>query len=113
MEESLTTLPDIRDSAGNSSEKTEIPRNPDGTFPKGVSGNPGGRPKNTLKDYLRRKFSSMTDEEKEEFLKGVSAIDQFRMAEGNPHTTTDVTSGDAPINPVLVKFVDASNGESH
>lgn len=27
------------------SESTEIIRNPDGTFPKGVSGNPNGRPK--------------------------------------------------------------------
>mgnify|MGYP001618154287 CR=1 FL=1 len=73
----------------NTGDKPEIPRNPDGTFPAGVSGNPSGRPKGTLKDYLRRKFTSMSDEEKEAFLKYVPAAEQFRMAEGNPHQSTD------------------------
>lgn len=68
-------------------------RNPDGTFKTGVSGNPGGRPKNTLKDYLARKFSEMTDEQKEAWLieHKVSPEIQWKMAEGNPKQDTDVT----------------------
>lgn len=92
--------PAIRGNRGTESEST-LQRNPDGTFPKGVSGNPSGRPKGTLKDYLRQKFCSMSDEEKEIFLSGVSPFDQFRMAEGNPHTTTDVTSGNEKLGPTL------------
>lgn len=69
----------------------EISRNPDGTFPKGVSGNPGGRPKNTMKDYISRKFSNMTDEQKEQWLKEnkISGIDQWKMGEGNPKQDVD------------------------
>lgn len=34
-------------------------------------------------------------------MSGVSPFDQFRMAEGNPHTTTDVTSGNEKLGPTL------------
>lgn len=68
-------------------------RNPDGTFKPGVSGNPGGRPRNTLKDYLRRKINDMSQEEMEEFLKQVPMDLQWKMAEGNPHNETDITTG--------------------
>lgn len=64
----------------------------DTQFKKGVSGNPGGRPKNTLKDYMKKKFMSMSPEDKDIFLKQVSAEIQWKMAEGNPHQDTDVTS---------------------
>ena len=46
----------------------ETGRNPDGTFMSGVSGNPIGRPKNTMKDYISRKFQEMTDGDKEAWL---------------------------------------------
>lgn len=61
-------------------------RNPDGTFKEGVSGNPGGRPKNTLKSYVQRKFDKMSDEEKELWLleNKIAGIDQWKMGEGNP-----------------------------
>jgi len=58
-------------------------------FKPGQSGNPGGRPKDTLKDYLRHKFTSMTPEEKEKFLKKISPETQFKMAEGNPESQID------------------------
>lgn len=69
----------------------------------GQSGNPGGRPTNTMKDYLRRKFMAMTDEEKEDWLKQhqVPGNELIRLAEGNPHSTTDTTiEVSAPI-PLL------------
>lgn len=73
-------------------EKQGSERNPDGTFKQGVSGNPGGRPRNTLKDYLRHKFSDMTDEQKELWLteNKVSAEVQWKMAEGNPLTGVEL-----------------------
>lgn len=58
-------------------------------FMPGKSGNPGGRPKGGLKDYDRKKFIEMTDEEKDAFLSRISPEMRYRMAEGNPHQTTD------------------------
>ena len=89
----------------------ETGRNPDGTFKEGFSGNPGGRPKNSLKDYIKIKLSEMTDEEKEKWIQEhkISGIDQWKMSEGNPHNTEDVTSGGEKINPILVKFLDGNN----
>jgi hypothetical protein len=66
-------------------DKQEINRNPDGTFPKGVSGNLNGRPKGqTLKEYWRQRFADMTDEEKAEFTAKVTPEQIWKMAEGNP-----------------------------
>lgn len=55
-------------------------------FPKGVSGNPGGRPKNTLKDYVKQMFIEMSESEKEEWLKKqkITGIDMWKMGEGLP-----------------------------
>jgi hypothetical protein len=79
-------------------EKQEIIRNTDGTFPKGTSGNPNGRPRGqTLKEYIRQRFLAMTDEEKDAFMAKLEPIDLFKMAEGNPHNTQDLTSKDEKI----------------
>ena len=86
--------------------KQEIKRNPDGTFPKGVSGNMNGRPKGqSLKEYWRTKFSEMTPEEKEEFSKTVGLETIWRMAEGNPHSTEETKTELNLPQPVLVKFI--------
>lgn len=61
----------------------------------GQSGNPSGRPKGTLKDYVRQKFIEMSDEEKEAFLKDVPKDTRWRMGEGNPaqeqHVSGNIT----------------------
>ena len=62
---------------------------PETRFKPGQSGNPLGRPKGGLKDYDRKKFIAMTDEEKEEYLAKISPEMRYRMAEGNPHQTQD------------------------
>lgn len=61
----------------------------------GESGNPGGRPKDTLKEYQARKYREMSEEEKDKVLENMTDDLKWRMAEGNPHQTsnTDLTSG--------------------
>lgn len=84
-------------------EMQEIKRNPDGTFPKGVSGNPRGRPPGpTLKEFARQVLATMPDEEKLEFLKKLPPEIIWKMAEGNPKQDTDLN---ATLNgPGIIKL---------
>lgn len=60
-------------------------------FQPGKSGNPGGKKKGTksLKVFAREYLENLPDEEKIEFLKCLPEDLVFRMAEGNPHSTSD------------------------
>ena len=69
---------------------------------KGEVRNPHGRPKGkTLKEYARQMFSEMTDEEKKKWLKKVHPDIIWRMSEGNPHNTDDITSKGDKIKSVV------------
>jgi len=57
-----------------------------------------GRPKGkTLKEYAREFLMSMSDEDKKNFLNSLNPDVLWRMAEGNPHQTKDITSGGHPL----------------
>lgn len=87
--------------------KPEFNRKEDGKFGPGNNANPAGRPKGqTLKEYIRQRFLDMTPEEKDAFIAKLDPIDIFKMAEGNPHSTSDVMSGNEPLKTVLVQFID-------
>jgi len=64
-----------------------------GRFKPGFTGNPNGRPKgSSMKEFWRRKFYAMTDEEKEAWCieNKVSAESIWKMSEGNPKQDTSV-----------------------
>ena len=78
-------------------------RNPDGTFGKNNNANPLGRPKGkTLKERLKEKLALMSDEEMDEFLKGIAALDKWKMAEGNPANDTNLGNKDG--KPFIIRI---------
>lgn len=74
-------------------EKNKPLRDEKGRLLPGQTANPNGRPKGkSLKEFAREWYMSMTDEEKKAYVEKVEErIPGFawRMAEGNPHQTSD------------------------
>lgn len=77
-------------------------------FKKGQSGNLAGRPKGSvgLKTWAKEYLSSMTDEERLEFMDGLPKDIIWKMAEGNPENKTDLTSKGESINLTVVNYGD-------
>lgn len=86
----------------------EVKRKSDGTFAKGTPPpNPAGRPPGkTLKEFARELLMSMNDEEKRKYLAELPKEIVWRMSEGNPHNTQDVTSAGERIEiPILANAI--------
>lgn len=75
--------------ANNLETVSKVPQLLPYQWKKGQSGNPSGRPKETLKDYAKKKLAGMSEEEKNEYLVGLNKMDIWKMAEGNPDTKVD------------------------
>ena len=84
-------------------QNTNETRNPDGTWKPGYCPNPGGRPRNPLKDFSLKEFNLWSDEKKQEFL-NISPIDRWKMTEGNPSNETDLTTGGQPIEIKVINY---------
>jgi hypothetical protein len=81
------------------SENTPKTDNKPWLWKKGFCPNPGGRPKGkSLKAYAGEYLSKLTDEEKDEWLEGLSKDKVWTMGEGNPDTKTDITTKGEKIN---------------
>ena len=93
--------------------KSEVKRDDKGRIVEGSGPlNPAGRPKGkTLKEYAREYLMNLPDEEKMDYLSTLPKDVVWKMAEGNPHNTQDLTSDDKPLSPILVEFINGKETE--
>jgi hypothetical protein len=78
-------------------------------YKKGQSGNPSGRTKGTsLKEYVKMKFSAMTDDEKEEFLHGLDKETIWKQGEGNPESNDKLKVNETIVDSKDIKALNDS-----
>lgn len=77
-------------------------------FTKGNPATGAGRPKGSksLKEFAREYLMSLDDEGKKEFLDALPTDLIWRMAEGNPHSTENVTHTIAPTPIMKLSSID-------
>lgn len=64
--------------------------------------NPAGRPKGkTLKEFAREYLMNLPDDEKQAYLRNLPQDIVWRMAEGNPHQSSEVAGEITVARPLL------------
>ncbi len=81
-------------------------------FKKGVSGNPGGRKpgSKSLKTFAREYLENMDEEDRIIFLNSLDPKTVWEMSEGKPKQDTDITSNGNELQPVMVRFLNGTEG---
>lgn len=70
-------------------------------FKVGNKGGPGRKKGKNMKEFAREFLMAMSSEEKVKFMNSLEPDIVWRMAEGNPHSTEDITSGGKPFQPSI------------
>lgn len=72
---------------------------------KGQSGNPGGRPKKTLKTFAREFLEQMSDEDRIAYFESLDPEVVWKMAEGNPSNNSDITTNGKELPAAIIKII--------